>query len=429
MRRESVLLQHIRNSSKQDPSFQSLFGLSALVFFIADVQGGVGPFLSIYLQSDLKWDAGQIGIALATVTIIAALCQIPSGLLVDATKLKRFIIFLACLFITAGCLIIMSFTNLLPIVAAQSLFGLASAIIHPTIGAITLGLVGREFFPKRTSLNETWNHAGNLVTALAMGLLAHVFGHSWILYTIIFFAIASVSSLLLIRPKEINHAMARELAEVSSQDESITEPIQLRTFLKSSPIIIFIFSVILFHLSNAAQLPLVGELLAKKNPHSDALFMALSIILAQLVMMIVAYSLGFFMKHFGRKPIFLIAFLVLPIRAMLYTFTQNPYLLLSIQLLDGIGAGIFGVIAVVIISDLAKNSGRFNFAQGLVALCTAIGGSLSNMLAGFAVKYEGFHGGFILLAIIAVIGSLFYGLLMPETKNMTNAVLPTGKNN
>jgi MFS family permease len=260
-----------------------------------------------------------------------------------------------------------------------------------------------------------------------MGVLAYFFGHNWILYTTIFFAVATVISLLLIRPQEINNAMARELAEVTSQDQSAAEPIPVWKFLKSSPVIIFILSVILFHLSNAAQLPMVGELLAKKNPHLDALFMALSIILGQFVMLIVAYSLGFFMNHYGRKPIFLVAFLVLPVRAMLYTMTQNPYLLLSIQLLDGIGIGIFRVIALVIISDLAKNTGRFNFAHGLVALCAAIGSSLSNVLAGFVVKYEGFNGSFTMLAIIALIGFLFYGLLMPETKNMENSVLSTKK--
>jgi MFS family permease len=132
----------------------------------------------------------------------------------------------------------------------------------------------------------------------------------------------------------------------------------------------------------------------------------------------VAYSVGIFMNSFGRKPIFLIAFLILPIRALLYTLTTNPLLLLAIQLLDGIGAGIFGVIAIVIISDLTKGTGRFNFFQGLVALCTGIGAALSNLVAGAIVKSWGYNTGFLTLSLLSVAGLLFFWLFMPETKGV-----------
>ena len=112
------------------------------------------------------------------------------------------------------------------------------------------------------------------------------------------------------------------------------------------------------------------------------------------------------MNSFGRKPIFLIAFLILPIRAILYTLTTNPILLLGIQLLDGIGAGIFGVIAVVIVSDLTKGTGRFNFFQGLVALCTGVGAALSNLIAGSIVKSWGYNTGFLSLSLLSVVGLL-----------------------
>lgn len=392
------------------PSFRSLLGLTALVFFMSDVRDGIGPFLAIYLKSTLNWDTQKTGMALASMSIAAAFMQLPSGLFVDSTKFKRLILALSAGLISIGCLIILFFPSLLNIILAQSLIGIASAVIPPAIAAITIGLVGRSVFPKRVSINEAWNHAGNLVTALAAGVLGQLLGHNWILYVACFFASMSIFSILFINPKEIDHSAARELSSSTSKPESLLH------LLKQKSILIFCLSIVLFHLGNAAQLPLVGQLLAKQNPDIDALFMAASIILAQFVMIGVAYTVGLYMNSFGRKPIFLIAFLILPIRALLYTLTTNPVWLLAIQLLDGIGAGIFGVIAIVIVSDLSKGTGRFNFFQGMVALCTGIGAALSNLIAGSIVKLGGFNIGFLSLSLVSVLGLIFFCVFMPETK-------------
>lgn len=405
-------------SQNTKPSFKSILGLSALVFFMSDVRDGVGPFLAIYLKSTLNWDTQKTGMALASMSIAAAITQLPSGLLIDSTKFKRFILALSIILISLGCLIILTSPSVVNVILAQSMIGVATAVIPPSIAAITIGLVGRKAFPRRVSINETWNHAGNLFTALIAGVLGQYLGHQWILYVVIIFSLMSILSIYLINSKEIDHNAARELAPSNDKDKSVSKPEPILKLLKQRSILIFSASIILFHLANAAQLPLVGQLLAKQNPDIDALFMAGSIILAQLVMIGVAYSVGIFMNSFGRKPIFLIAFLILPIRAFLYTLTTNPILLLGIQLLDGIGAGIFGVIAIVIVSDLTKGTGRFNFFQGLVALCTGIGAALSNLIAGSIVKTWGYTTGFLSLSLLSIIGLIFFWLLMPETKEI-----------
>lgn len=409
----------ISASKNTNPSFRSILGLSALVFFLSDVKDGVGPFLAIYLKSTLNWDTQKTGMALASMSIAGAIMQLPSGLLVDSTKFKRLILALSAILISMGCFIILAFPSLLNVIFAQSMIGVASAVIPPSIAAITIGLVGRKAFPKRISINETWNHTGNLFTALAAGILGQYLGHHWILYVVSVFALLSILSILFINPKEIDHNAARELAPNNDKSNSDGKPEPILKLLKQKSIIIFSLSIILFHLANAAQLPLVGQLLAKQNPDIDALFMAGSIIFAQFVMIGVAYAVGFFMNGFGRKPIFLIAFLILPLRAILYTLTTNPIYLLAIQLLDGIGAGIFGVIAIVIVSDLTKGTGRFNFFQGLVALCTGVGAAFSNLIAGSIVKSWGFNAGFLSLSLLALIGLSFFWLFMPETKDVS----------
>ena len=117
----------------------------------------------------------------------------------------------------------------------------------------------------------------------------------------------------------------------------------------------------------------------------------------------------------GRKTIFLIALAVLPVRGVLFCFTTSPYGVVAIQLLDGVAAGIFGVVSVLIASDLMRGTGRFNLAQGLTALAVGIGAALSNATAGFVVQWFGYTTGFLYLASIALCALAFFAVLMPET--------------
>jgi len=151
---------------------------------------------------------------------------------------------------------------------------------------------------------------------------------------------------------------------------------------------IFMVSVVLFHFANAAMLPLVGELLSKGNDGKSSFYMSACIIAAQFVMIPIAFLTGKLADPWGRKPLFLIGFAVLTLRGILYTLGKGAFYLLAVQSLDGVGAAISGVLWVIIISDLAKGTGRFNLLQGLIQAALGIGAFLSNFLAGFVVKRQ-----------------------------------------
>lgn len=121
-----------------------------------------------------------------------------------------------------------------------------------------------------------------------------------------------------------------------------------------------------------------------------------------------------------RKPIFLLAFLVLPIRGVLYTLNENPFFLVSVQLLDGVGGGIFGVMQLLVIADLTKGTGRFNLAQGAIGTAVGIGASFSNSLAGFVAKSGGYNASFLSMAAIAAIALVFFWFFMPETRPVSS---------
>lgn len=174
----------------------------------------------------------------------------------------------------------------------------------------------------------------------------------------------------------------------------------------------------IFHLANAAMLTSVGQQLTHiVGKDSATSLVAVCIVAAQCVMVPVAILVGRKADVFGRKPIFLFAFAVLAIRGVLYTFSDSPYYLVAVQLLDGIGAGIYGALMPVIVADLTRGSGRFNVSQGAIATAQGLGAAISATIAGIIIVRFGYAAAFTTLAAIAAVGFVLYLLLMPETRD------------
>jgi predicted MFS family arabinose efflux permease len=405
-------LQAPARDEDRAPAVRSLRGLDGLNFLMADVRDGVGPYLSVFLKGSQHWQPGDIGMAMSASSIAAALCQIPAGMMVDSLRIKRLLVATSGLLVAAGCLIIAFLPRFGPVIAAQIMLGAASAVIPPALAALSLGVVGRKRLDARISRNESFNHAGNFMAASLAGVLGQYVGYRWLFYLVCLFAIASAAVVLLIRPSDIDHDLARG----GEDPDNRCRPIPILDLLKRRDLMIFLASVVLFHFGNAAMLPMAGQVLAQKHPGTDTLSLSACIIAAQLVMVVVAWAVGRALaRGIGRKTIFLVALAVLPVRGILFSMVDFPLGVISIQLLDGVAAGIFGVIAVIIASDLMRGTGRFNLAQGLTALCVGLGAGLSNLAAGFIVQWFGYPVGFLSLALIAICAFAFFAAFMPET--------------
>jgi MFS family permease len=421
------------------PSRRSLRGLDWLNFFLADVQTGIGPFLAIYLTATRHWDAARVGIVISVAGIATVAAQAPAGALIDASRYKRWLVAGGATAVGLGCLATVYVRAMVSEAGVQILIGLAAAIFPTAIAAISLGVVGKAQLPHRIARNEGFNHAGNVIFAVLCGLIGTMVSQSWIFYVSAPAAIGSVAAVLLIREQDIDHAAARgdgvkahqALERRQPRQASLPRerggtlraerPITWRELARDRRILIFAASVVIFHFANAAMLPLVGELLSRGRPHESSLYMAACIIIAQAVMVPVALVTGRVTDTLGRKLPFQIGFAVLALRGFLYTAGRNPYYLVSVQALDGVGAAIFGVLWVLIAADLAKGTGRFNLLQGGVQACLGLGAFLSNFLAGFVVKNFGYNAGFFALSLIACVGLVVFSLKMPETGALASA--------
>jgi MFS family permease len=393
-------------ADQKQPSRQSLYALDWLNFFLADVRGGVGPFLVTYLLAVLHWNPAKIGVAMSVMGIANLLAATPCGALVDAVKKKRLLIVAGALLMGVGCTFITIFPNFYFINAAQIVTGVVSALFAPAVAAITLGLVGQQMFAIRIGRNEVFNHAGNVATALLAGIVGYLLGQEWIFYLVAIIGGASAVSVLFIRNDDIDYLRSRGGALKITPDGVVA--LSVRALFADRKILIFTAAVTLFHFANAAMLPLAGQLLTRNHESFASLNMSACIVAAQLIMIPVAFLSGKYGESWGRKPVFLIGFAILPIRGFLYI----------LQVLEGIGAGIFGVLSVVVIADLTKGTGRYNLVLGAMATAIGIGASLSDVVSGYIVNAWGFNTGFLFLASVAALALTIFGLMMPETKGL-----------
>jgi MFS family permease len=418
---------------------RSLWGLDWLNFFLAGVQTGIGPFVAIYLTAVRHWDPARVGIVIAVGGIATVSAQAPIGALIDASPCKRWLVAIGAALVGLGCLATIYAQGVIPEITIQALIGLAGAIFPTALAAISLGVVGKPHLPRRVARNEGFSHAGNVLFALLCGWMGTVVGQSWIFYVSALAAIGSIAAVLLIREKDIDHSAARGdgVAEhqTSGPDQrphgfspgesgSILRgerPSTWRKLVGDKRILTFAASVVIFHFANAAMLPLVGEMLSRGKPHESSLYMAACIVIAQAVMVPVALVTGGVTDTWGRKVPFQIGFAALVVRGILFTAGRNPYYLVSVQALDGVGAAVFGVLWVLIAADLAKGTGRFNLLQGAIQACLGLGAFLSNFLAGLVVKNFGYNAGFLLLSLIACVGLVVFSLKMPETGDLVPA--------
>lgn len=385
--------------------------LDLVNFLLADVRDGLGPYLSIYLLLAHHWDQASIGFVMAVGGIGAIVAQAPAGALVDRSTAKRALLVAAAVTVTAGSLAMPVFPNLTAISVLQVLTGIAGSVFAPALAALTLGLVGQRRFARRIGRNESFNHAGNASAAALTGGLAYLFGPVVVFWVLAAMAAASVVATLRIPADAVDHDAARGLEPGKAHET----PSRLLTVLRNRRLMVFAVIVIAFHFANAAMLPLVGQLLALHNKDVGTALMAGCVVAAQLVMVPVAYLAGAKADSWGRKRIFLLGFAVLTARGFLYTLSDDPYWLVGVQLLDGVGAGIFGALFPLVVQDVTHGSGRFNVSLGAVTAATGVGAAVSNLVAGAIVVAAGYDAAFAFLGALAGAGFLLYLFAMPET--------------
>jgi MFS family permease len=387
--------------------------LDWLNFFLADVRDGLGPYLAIYLLAVHQWQAASIGLVMSLAGIVALLAQTPAGALIDSTRAKRAVVVIAALLVTGSCLLLPWISSFAGVALTQTVAALAGSVFAPAIAAISLGITGPKAFTRRVGRNETFNHAGNACSALLAGGLAYLFGPVVVFYLMAVMTVASIVATVRVPAAAIDHQLARGLGHGPMAAD---HPAGLKLLLHNRTLLIFAVCCALFHLANAAMLPLVSQKLSQIDLRLATPLTSACIVAAQLVMVPMALLVGAKAEQWGRKPFLLAGFLILPIRGALYLVSDNPFWLVGVQLLDGIGAGIFGALLPIVVKDLTEGSGRFNVSLGALTATFGLGAALSPGIAGLVLQAAGYDAAFLALAAIAAVAFVLVLVALPETR-------------
>lgn len=397
-------------------SQRSLRGLDWFAFFVADIQTGWGPFVATYLTS-VAWTQFDIGLVLTIGTITGLALQIPAGALVDRVSAKRLLAALAVASISASALLLAYWPIFSVVVAAKVLHAIASSLLGPTLVAISLGLVGHALFSIRLGRNVRFLSLGNAIAAGVAGGIAYYYSNQAIFFLTAALGIPTLIALAQISSSEIDPELARggiSKSGVSTWFDAISGLVHHRVLIG------FAATIVLFQLANAAMLPILAGILAKRDPETAALVLSICILVPQFVVVAIAPWIGVRAQSWGRRPLLLLTFVALSARGAIFAVTSDPYLLVAAQLLDGISAASLGVLVPLIIADVTRGSGHFNFAQGLIGAAVGIGASFSTTLAGFIADTSGAPITFLLLSCVGVMGLVFVFAVVPETRGASS---------
>jgi predicted MFS family arabinose efflux permease len=387
--------------------------LDWLNFLLADVRGGLGPYVSVFLLTEAGWDQATIGLVVTISGLIGISMHAPIGALIDATRAKRGLIVVGVVALSA-CAIAIAWRPIVSIVFAADLtMAILGAVFAPVVAAITLGLVDRDKLAARLGRNAAFDRAGNLFIAAVAAAVGTAWGQRAVFYLVPFFGVWTMWIVLSIPRHAIDHQRAR--GWVPSMTVRQYQPSRWGTLLTDKSLLVLAGVAALFHLANAAMLPLVSQKLALGHPGQEAALTSGAIIVGQLVMVPVSLLVAR-ADRTGRKPLLLIAIAALVLRGILFTLSGNAVWLIAVQVLDGIGIGLFDALLPLILADIMRDTGRYNVARGLVGTVQGIGGSLSQAVGGLAVTWAGYEAAFLILAGVAFIPLVLVLVAMPETR-------------
>ncbi len=392
-------------------SRRALRGLDWLFFFVADLQTGFGPFIAVYLTRN-SWTQAELGLALGVGSASAMLTQVPAGVVVDAMRDKAGAASAALVGIAASAILLASSPAFWPVLLAQATLGFASCMLNPALAALTLGLVSTAAVAERLGRNARFAAIGSAVGAAIMGACG-TFGSARAVFWLA--ALLCVPALLALRllQGQIRTAPPPRISETPR------EPV--RAVLLDRRLLAYVGCTLLFHLSNAAMLPLAAVEITKRADQAASLIIAACILLPQLLVALLAPLAGRAAQRWGRRYVLLVGFCALPARALALAFVTDPLWIVPVQAFDGLGGAAFGVMTPLVAADISGDGGRFNLRMGILGLAIGVAATVSNTLAGAIATALGTQTAFMALALAGFCAVLTVGFAMPETRPLPTA--------
>lgn len=382
--------------------------LDWLNLFVGNIQTGFGPFIAIYLTT-CGWSETSIGLALSLGTVTAMASQIPAGALVDAIRRKAWVVLLSIASFSVSALMFALRPAPLSVYIAEILHSFSSCTLSPAIAAVSLAVASPAALGLRFGRNVRYAAIGNGIGAVLMGACGYYVSAQAVFFLTAGLSLPALLPLLPLTRLDYSHRPGAGSAATTPREN----PIQV---LGNRPLLVFAGTVMLFTLSNAAMLPLVGATLTKSVGNEASLVIGASIVVPQLIVALVSPQIGRLSEAGGRRLVLLLGLLSLPIRGAVFAATASPLLVVVVQALDGMAGACLGVLVPLVTSDVAGRSGHYNLALGFVGFAMGVGATASTTLAGWIGDHFGQPMAFASLAACGIAACALVIAAMPETK-------------
>ncbi len=368
--------------------------------------------MAVYLTTE-KWTQVEIGFVLSLSGLLGLFGQIPGGAIVDWVRSERLITGIAVATIGISALAYAAWPIFPVILSAAILHAAGSCVLGPAIAAISLGLVGQSGISRRLGRNARFASLGNGCAAAAMGACGYLISSRAVFLVTVLLTLPTLLALGRISALEIDPERAHGAAP---QKPSVSIAAAVVMLGRNRSLQVFALTLMLFHLSNAAMLPLIGSTVTAQSSNWAPALIGACIVVPQIVVAAISPWVGSRAHSWGRRPMLRIGIAALVLRGFLFTFVRDPQLLVIVQLLDGVTAAIFGVLVPLTVADLTFGTGHFNLAQGIIGTAMGIGASFSMLFAGYLSDKFNEAIAFLALAGVAAITLLLVSLMMPETR-------------
>jgi predicted MFS family arabinose efflux permease len=385
-----------------------LAALAALNFFLADAQDGLGPFLDAYLITK-GWTPFDLGVLAAIGGLVGIVGGAPAGAFVDATCHKRTLIIAPIILITLLAFAAIAYPIGFVVFTTQFVTSVVGLVIGPAVMAITLGLVGRRFFSRQISRNAVWNHAGNILLLGGTYLASRWGGISGVGALMVGITIATVVAVLVIDRSKIDHAVARGL---SRKTEGIA-PTNFKLLLSNRVLFFLAGTLMIFHFGNAPIARLISQQFAigMNQPFQTT---AIITCVGQISAIIGAMLAPYAVERIGVRWVLFLALGSLPIRGIIAAKMQGFAMIYPVQALDGIGAGLLGILTPLVVERLLTGTGHFNFGLAAVLTVQGLGAASSNIVAGFIVDHYDYGTAYLFHGLVAVLAVALFMIVGKE---------------
>jgi predicted MFS family arabinose efflux permease len=396
-----------RAMSKAVAAYDPGMSLDWLNFLLADVRGGLGPYVGVYLITQAGWDQATLGAILTASGLVGISVHAPLGAYIDATRAKRGVLVAAVVALSLASVSLAIAPQLPVVLAADVTMAVLGGVFAPVVAALTMGLVARAALARRFGRNAALDKLGNIFVAVAAAFIGWAFGMQAIFWSVPLFGLLAIAATLSIPASAIDHERARALTEQAFEKHPTRAAaiapapeawwrLLLRRDVRNLALI-----AATFHFANAPMLNMVSQKLALQHPAFASPLTATAVLIAQFSTIPVALLLSRSAK-IGLRPFLFFALGALPLRGAIFAMTDSPAILLAAQVLDGVGGGLFDALLPLLLAEFVRGSGRYSLARGSLSTVQGIGGSLSNVVSGGLIVAAGYDVTFAVLATIGL---------------------------